>query len=110
VIDWIHRDTANGGTNAKPAASPCFAERLLVVVAIAHETDRGAAVCVNAAELAGRHFELRLPIFHPDQFKRRTSSAGDFGAATWDEFNRVHLRGRWNQMKRKIVTNNKIVR
>ena len=50
MVDRIHRHTADGGTNTKPATASGFSERLLVVVTVANFANRGAAIAVKQAK------------------------------------------------------------
>ena len=109
VVDRVHGDAADMRALAQPAAAAGLAERLLIVVTVAHRADGGAAGRMHEAEFARGHLELGLAILDRDQFKRRTRRAGNLGAATRDEFHRVHERGRRDELEREVVPHEKVV-
>src|SRR5690606_19234029 len=77
VIDRVHRHTADGRANAEPATTAGLTERLVAVIAVADLADRGAALRVHEAELAGRHLERRFAVLDGHELEGSASGTGD---------------------------------
>src|SRR5207249_11167537 len=63
VIDWIHRHPAVMGTASQPAHPSRLADRDILVIGVAHLTDRGHAVEQNFARLTRGQLHQRVVAF-----------------------------------------------
>src|SRR3954462_10082249 len=104
VIDRVHRDTADGRALALPAHAARLAPVDVAVVGVAHLADRRAAADVDVADLAGRHARLRVRPVLGHQLHARAGRAGDLGAATGAELDRVHHRAGGDVAQRQVVS------
>ena len=109
VVDRVHRHTTDRRANAEPAGAAGFAERLLVVIAVADFTDGGAAFRVHRAELAGRHLQRGFLAFDGDELEARAGRAGDRRTTAGDELDAVEARGRRDDRQREVVADVEIV-
>jgi hypothetical protein len=80
VIDRVHRDAAVVRAPAEPARAPRLAERDVRVVDIRDLPDRGAALEVNHADLAGGQAELRVVAVLRHERRRRAGGAHELAA------------------------------
>src|SRR5690242_8233117 len=92
VVDRVHRHTADGRALALPAHAAGLAPVDVRLLGVADLADRGAAAHVDVADLAGGHAQLGVRAVLGDQLHAGAGRAGDLGAATVTELDRVHDR------------------
>ena len=89
VVNRVHRHTANGRADAQPALAAGLAPVDVALLGVADLADRGAAALVDQADLTGRHAEVGHRALLRQQLHRGTGGAGELGAATGTELDRV---------------------
>ena len=75
-----------------------------MVIDVADDTHRGAAICVDVTLFARRHTENRTVVFDAEELCEAASRTGDLGALTGLEFDAVDEGGRRNQTERQRKT------
>src|SRR3954465_2878243 len=103
VVDRVHRATADGRALALPAHAAGLAPVDVGLLGVAHLADRRAAADVDVADLAGRHAQLRVRPVLGHQLHARPGRAGDLGAATGAELDRVHHGAGGDVAQRQVV-------
>src|SRR5262245_49043166 len=69
MIDRIHDDAANRWPHAHVANASGFSQRDILVIQIAHLTDRRHAVHVDEPNLSRRKLHVSVPAFFRDQLR-----------------------------------------
>src|SRR6185312_7583112 len=103
VVDRVHRDTADGGALALPPHAARLAPVDVAVLGVAHLADGRAAADVDVADLAGRHAQLRVRAVLGHELHTRAGRAGDLGAASGAELDRVHHGAGGDVAQRQVV-------
>ena len=96
VVDRVHGHTADGRTNALPAAATSLAGSFVHVVTVTYLTDRAEAGFVEAADFTGRHFDECPAAIAVGKHGDLTGSTGHLTATTRDELDIVDVRAEWN--------------
>src|SRR4051794_114802 len=89
VVNRVHRHTANGRADAQPALAAGLAPVDVALLGVADLADRGAAALVDQADLTGRHAEVGHRALLRQQLHGGTGGAGELGAATRTDLDRV---------------------
>src|SRR4029079_18682572 len=89
VVNRVHRHTADGRADAQPALAAGLAPVDVALLGVADLADRGAAALVDQADLTGRHAEVGHRALLREQLHGGTGGAGELGAATGTELDRV---------------------
>src|SRR5579872_4605766 len=92
VIDRVHRETTHRGTNTEPALRTGLAVFAQVVLVIADLTDRGAAVDMHLASLAGLQPQVGIDAFPSGERHRAAGAAGELATLTGLHLDVVHDR------------------
>src|SRR6476646_4172138 len=103
VVDRVHGDTADGRALALPAHAAGLAPVDVALLGVAHLADGRAAAQVDVADLAGRHTQLGVGAVLGDELHASTRGAGDLGATTGLELDRVNDRTHGDVAQRKRV-------
>src|SRR6478752_1037469 len=89
VVDRVHRDTADGRADALPALAAGLTPVDVRLLGVTDLADGRAAARVDVADLTGRHTQLGVGAILGNELHRSTCGAGDLGAATRLELDRV---------------------
>src|SRR3954462_15404311 len=89
VVNRVHRHTANGRADAQPALAAGLAPVDVALLGVADLADRGAAALVDQADLTGGHTKVGHGALLRQQLHGGTGGAGELGAATGTDLDRV---------------------
>src|SRR6478735_3919183 len=103
VVDRVHGHTTDGRALALPAHAAGLAPVDVALLGVADLADGRAAARVDVADLTGRHTQLGVGAVLGDELDARTGGAGDLGAATGTELDRVHDRTHGDVAQRQAV-------
>src|ERR1700722_14643484 len=103
VIDRVHDDTANRGTHAEPTYRAGLAEDAQVVLVIAHLADRGAAIDMHFAHLAGLQAQAGIHAFARRELRGSAGAARHLAALADFQFDVVYRAADRNMAQRHRV-------
>src|SRR5215469_13596656 len=89
VVDGVHGETAHRRADALPALGARLAVAAQVVLVVPHLADRGAAVDVHLARLAGLQTQVRVDALARGEGHRASGAARDLAAAAGLQFHVV---------------------
>src|SRR5690606_34836066 len=103
VVHRVHGDTADGRTDALPAAAAGLAPVDVRLLGVADLADGGAAACVDVADLAGGQAQLRVRAVLRHEAHACAGRAGQLGAAAGAQLDRVHHGAGGGVAQRQVV-------
>src|SRR5262245_13922977 len=89
MVAGVHRRTSHGRPDAEPAAAACLPARLVLVLDVTDLADRGLAVDVDSAQLAGRHADDGVVAFFGEQLGGCAGASDELAAPTEGELDVV---------------------
>src|SRR5437667_2925795 len=104
MVNGVHSNAANGGTDATPALRARLADRAQVVFLIADRADGRAAVDVDPPDLARVHAQLRVGALARQKLHRRARRTRDLRALSRQHLDTVDGRADGNISQRQAIT------
>src|SRR5438046_4271063 len=92
MVDWVHDRAAHCRPEATPTHAASLADRDVLVVEVAHLTDRGHAVETDEADLTGRQLQRRAVAFLGQELSLSTGASAELGTTSRLELDVVHER------------------
>src|SRR5437667_7806272 len=96
VVHGIHRHAAHVWANAAPARASGFTQRNIFVLDVSHLADSRATLDGHAANLAGRHAQLRMISFFGEQLRKGPRSPRHLAAFAGPQLDIMNLRTQGN--------------
>src|SRR5439155_17777206 len=90
VVDRVHGYTANRRTNSLPPRASSLAVSLVLVIEIAHLSNRRHAINREFPHFARRQLDQRQIAFFAQQLRGSSCRADQLAATAWIQFNVVH--------------------
>src|SRR5437867_3193604 len=103
MVDWVHDRAAHCRPEATPTHAASLADRDVLVVEVAHLTERGHAVETDEADLTGRQLQRRAVAFLGQELSLSTGASAELGPTSRLELDVVHARADRNVPDRQRV-------
>src|SRR5439155_396032 len=103
MVHGVHRHAAHGRAAAEPANPTGLPERDVLVLQVAHLTDRGAAPESDPPQLARGKLQQGVVALLRHQLDRGARAPSELAATTLAELHVVHHRPERNARQRKTV-------
>jgi len=105
VINGVHDDTADGGTDAFVPVTPGFAELDVLVLFVADDAKAGGAVFIDQTDFAARQADLGVAVVAAHQLSAVAGTADQLGAAPDFQFNGVNGAADGHVLERLAIAN-----